>query len=98
MLTFKAKDTGLLYCMSKEWDVLHKNKKIGRIVFERENQLQAIVILPKYRGKGWMPVVYAEIERQFDVTLKPSSLIVSDVVWKYWLKRGGSMSNTARGE
>lgn len=77
-----------------KWDVVYYGTTLGWFIFESKNTIKAVVINKRFRGQGWLEVIYPEIEKYFNIVLKPSAIIVSPTVLKYWKKKNASLSDT----
>ena len=78
----------------ERYNIIHNNEWIGYFVFQDDERIHIINLYPDYRGKGLLRMVYADIEQQWKVTLKPSACIINPVMLKYWKKRNADLSKT----
>lgn len=89
MITLKPDETNMTVS-----DILLDGQKIGWFQWETENSIKVIMLAKPYRGKGLLSKIYATIEQNNNVILRPSQCILSPAVWHYWNKRGADLSKT----
>lgn len=80
--------------IEERYTILANEDDIGWFSFQDSNSIWCIYLKPTFRGEGLHELIYPEIERQFNTILKPSGVIVSLTMLRYWKKKNAALHKT----
>lgn len=81
--------------IEERYTISIEQDEVGWFSFQDSNSIWCIYLKPTFRGEGLQELIYPEIERQFNTILKPSGVIVSLTMLRYWKKKNAALHNTA---